>query len=158
MREIKLAYLAGVIDSDGCIHIERYVDRRKGRNNRYQYNVRLQVGVTRMEIINWIEKNFCGETRKYSYKRESKFQNRNDVINWRISSKQAINLLKELKDYLILKRDRAEIAIEFEKSILTPSESRSPHLKDVKEKKTKLKEELHAKMKILNQRGIAYGV
>jgi len=154
MRELKLAYLAGVIDSDGCIHIERYVDSRKGRNRRYQYNVRLQIGMTRMEVIEWIGSNFFGETRKFSYKIKSKYPNRNDITNWRISSRQAISLLKELKEYLVLKKDRAEIAIEFEKSIVSSKESRSLSLKKVRERKMKLKEELYNKMKELNMRGV----
>lgn len=150
MKE-KLAYLAGVIDSDGCIHIDRYRDQRK-KDKSYQYTVRLQVGVTRKEIIDWLLEHFGGETRMYVNK--SRHVNRNDMLIWRKSATEAIELVKKVRPYLVLKTPRADVAIEFEKTIMNKTECRSKKFSKEREEKMKKKALLHEQMRRLNKTGV----
>ena len=56
MKDIELAYIAGLVDADGCIGI--YIGKRGGtRNVGYIY-----VSVTNrdIEVLDWLKENFDG--------------------------------------------------------------------------------------------------
>lgn len=150
MKKKIFAYMAGVIDSDGSIHIERVTDKRNGN---YQYTVRVQVQLTSKEMIEWFADKFNGPMRKrqYIYPRPASSPKRKDMYIWRISSQHAIDFLKKIEPYLLLKKPRAAVAIAMEDTFLDKKMSRNPSV--VKEKK-KMKEKLFQQLKILNKRGM----
>ena len=153
MKE-KLAYLAGVIDSDGCIHIERCKDNRINRKPRFQYKVRLQIGVTSMATINWIVENFPldKEVQFYTVKPTKKY--RKPIYLWQLNTKNTLSILKKVLPYLVLKKPRAKIALEFERTLCEQHESRKKGCEKQREEKKKLKEILYQKMRILNKKGV----
>lgn len=56
---VALAYLAGVIDSDGCIAISKYYDTKKP-NRSPRYVVDLTVVNTSVRLMNWLVDNYGG--------------------------------------------------------------------------------------------------
>jgi hypothetical protein len=154
MKE-KLAYLAGIIDADGCIHIERFLDKRRNKST-YRYVLRLQIGVTKRMLVDWVQENFGGSTKIYRIK--GRTENRNDVYNWRISSGKAAEVLETILPYLILKQKQALTAIDFRKTLMSKTESRAHKCADVRQQKNQLKEKLYNKMKKLNKRGVQNGL
>lgn len=144
--DVHLAYLAGVLDSDGCINIDRWKDSRKKK--RMQYIVRIQVSVTAKETTDWLEKHFDGSTR--IVKREAPCR---DIYYWRTSGMKAIELLMRVKDYLVLKRPRAELAIKFKDYLLTRKESRESSSEELRNKVKREKELIYNQMAVLNKRG-----
>jgi len=133
----QLAYLAGIIDADGCISIGR-----TGKLPRRDFNVRMYVMCTDKNLINWLHQTFGGLT--YSRKRENiKWKIR---YEWFAERKTLDILLPKLIPFLIIKKDRAKIAFEFRKTF---AKRQSPLPKDVRT----FREKCFHKLKSLNSRG-----
>lgn len=94
-----LAYIAGVIDSDGCISI--------GRNAK-RYKPIVQITQVQPEAINFVNKIFGG-----SYKIEKRLSHK-DIYKWRIQSRKNLGIfLEAIIPFLKIKREQAKIVIEY---------------------------------------------
>jgi len=97
MKPTFKAYVAGLMDGEGCIAILR--DRRG--------YYKLQIQITQKypgEVFRKLERHFGGSTYddgKYGKKR------------WQVTSRQATKMLMKIIPYLELKRDQAALAIVF---------------------------------------------
>lgn len=106
-RVADLAWAAGIIDGEGCIRIQR---RRKGPG----FDYRLDVGVE-MCHIGTIDRLFQifvrGSTRMGTTK--SPLTNHHQLYCWKVVGHDAANVLRCVLPYLLTKRERAELALEF---------------------------------------------
>ncbi len=111
LTEVEKAYLAGIMDGDGCIHVNRKT-------------LFLQVSVSQcdkyfleflQEKIGLGKVNLHAKAGTFTYKRDS--------YVWQINGKEAGILLETLCKYLVLKQDQAKIALEFQK-MRTPGRHR----------------------------------
>lgn len=112
----KLAYLAGLIDSDGHITVARSQPSQRSRaKSTMHYPI---VGVTNTDerMLQWIVDTFGGS---YScrmgehMKQKSVERGWKDRYDWRMTGKKCLTLLDEVKEYLVIKRDRAELVLQF---------------------------------------------
>ena len=102
MEETDIIYLAGIVDGEGCINIVKY-----HKDNRYRYRLQLRVINTNKELIDWIKERWGG----YIYsKQKPKLRT---VYEWYVSDEAAEHLLCDLLNYLIVKRQQANIALDF---------------------------------------------
>lgn len=100
MDACKLAYIAGLFDGEGCIVIvEDYPS----------FYVRTQVTNTNKEVLDLLQENFKGCICKH------KEENRRDYYVWQASCGVAILFLKAIYPFLRIKKEKARLAIEFEK-------------------------------------------
>lgn len=102
-EKTKLAYLAGLIDGEGCLRINK-----EGRTG-------ITVTNTDLKMIAWIKENFGGKLYK-----EDKTK-----YGWRIcyrveirKTKDVLKLLKAVLPYMITKREKAEELIKRAKEIV----------------------------------------
>jgi hypothetical protein len=128
--KIAFAYCAGLIDGEGCISIgknyeikhnnlgnNQYEKGKKARKDTWNPNYKLSIIVVQKDriITDWLYGNFGGSLsvvkRKQGYTPGSEFH------RWVLSSNKALELLKDIKPYLILKRDQALIGIELQKLV-----------------------------------------
>jgi len=105
MKKTDLAYIAGIIDGEGCIHIQQ----RSGKNG---YQLLLNVPSTDEWLPAWLNFAFGGSV----FFRKSCLPNRQDVWVWQTSSNQAKACLEAIYPYLRLKQPQAKIAIEFQQN------------------------------------------
>ena len=145
MKKTDLAYAAGVIDSDGCIYIDRYRDKRKVHNN-YQYALRIKVCQSDKETVVWLSNTFGGSCREYPYDKYTSSNNKKPLFIWQINNLKAVELLEAIKPYLKIKIKQAGVGIQY-KNTLAPH-SNKPMLSIYRERK----ELLATKMRDLNQR------
>ena len=104
----KLSYLAGVIDSDGCIAISKYYDSDKP-NRSPRYIVDLCVVNTSLRLMKWLVENFGGfytERKRVSDKHKRTY-------SCKYTNSKAVYLLTLIEPYLVEKWDRAKNAIDF---------------------------------------------
>ncbi len=106
LKNVELAYIAGLIDGEGCIGIYSYPDGR---------------GVSRLHILDvvitnnnpacyqFLKERFGGAVHERKYKAE--FVNSN--YQWRLRGIKAKDFLELIEPYLILKKQQAQLAIEF---------------------------------------------
>ncbi|MCK4454404.1 hypothetical protein KAU51_03675 [Candidatus Parcubacteria bacterium] len=99
-REIHFARLAMAIDCDGYISI---------RHSGNTYSLCLGVANTNEKLIDWLIQNFRGNR----YIEEYRNENWKDKSTWEIFGYPAYKLAKGIKQFLILKQERAEVAIEY---------------------------------------------
>lgn len=92
----KLAYLAGVLDSDGCIGIYG------------NFQVRIDVAVKDEPITKWIFENFGGRL----YRRHNTNPGQAEkLFGWVIGDAQATPLLEKIIPYLILKERQGLVCL-----------------------------------------------
>ena len=107
-RREKLIYLAGIIDGEGSIIIWSNVGPNKTRG---KYNLKVYVSSTDKILIDWIQENFGGHT--YTNNAPSRKQHWKTSYLWVIDRPKTLEFLKEIHPFLIIKKERCEIAIKF---------------------------------------------
>lgn len=110
MKEKNWSYLAGLFDGEGCIHIAEvsFKDRPHGVQKAYRADI--HITMTNREVIEWVAKNFGG----VYYVQESVNPRWRNAYRWvPKGNKNKQNLLLGLLPYLIVKREVANIALEF---------------------------------------------
>jgi hypothetical protein len=101
MKNTDKAYLAGIIDSDGCISIQKY-------SNCGSYRVILTVVQRDMGLIEYLYSIFGCSVNVVSVNRK---YGKQFYLRWVATDKKAHQLLKLIFPYLRLKRKQAELAI-----------------------------------------------
>ena len=96
-RREKLAYLAGLLDSDGCIG---FTDKAHKRTH-----LRVVFAEGEETSINWLIENFGG-TRTHYNQNKTTFPSYKQLIVWNLRGEKAKQLLKEVTEFLILKRGK----------------------------------------------------
>ena len=114
MTDVELAYAAGIMDGEGTIGIYRsYAPDRKGGKKREVALLRPCVSVAQCDIRlpEWLQQKFgCG----YIHNQGVPKSGRRVVYTWQVwGFTSVVPVLEALKPFLFLKRDRAEIALEF---------------------------------------------
>jgi len=105
------AYTAGIVDGEGCITIAKQKTARVRAG--YIYQLKLQVESTDKDLITWLNSHWnrgsCGI-------QELVQTNTKHNTRWRTvwSSAKAATVLKAILPYLVIKKDQAELAIQFQ--------------------------------------------
>ena len=134
---LDLAYMAGLFDGEGYISIRYQMQRRKYDT----YSLMVGINMVDKEAIELFMDSFGGVMKL----RESKNENWRPQYRWRIESSSAYELLKTLSPFMILKKEKAELAILFQESKKTYN-YRSREEKDSEKR-------LFLDMRVLNRRG-----
>ena len=139
----KLAYLAGIIDGEGTISIWSNQDSKK----RGKFNLRIYFSSTDKCIIDWVCENFGGY--QYANNAPSRKPNWKQAYIWVLDRPRTDWFLKEIHDFLIIKKERCAIAIKFRETFI-----------NFDGKQRKVDDETYQKrvnfvnqMKLLNSRG-----
>jgi len=110
----KLSYLAGIVDGEGSIIINKDKARRgrtSKQNRGESHALLISMGNTNSEVVRWIEERFGGGTY-----RQRRNRPRRDVYFWRVWGIEAYKLLKKIRPFLVIKRKQAELGITFQES------------------------------------------
>lgn len=107
-------YTAGLIDGEGCI---RLMESKRGV---VRVSVEVQMSAKALPILQRLHSTYGGNT--LAHKRDNRTQTRAETWSWRMGGMEAIDFLKRIKPYLILKPEQAELAIWFHETV-----SKMPH-------------------------------
>jgi len=108
MKKTELAYVAGIIDGEGCIGIQTF--KTRGRRGGVRYGMYVTVANTNEWLIQWFKFNFGGCV----CRTDNSGSNNKDCWSWRIQTRQAADFLRLVLPYLQIKRFRAEVALQFQ--------------------------------------------
>ena len=110
----KLAYLAGVIDCDGYITIQRCKKKRKSTDGstyyRFYFSVKIGIAGTRNEPHILANKLFGGSVSEY----QPKNKDHRTQYQWHCQSKMARDFLEVVYPFLRVKKEQAKLAIRFQ--------------------------------------------
>lgn len=101
------AYFAGFFDGEGCIDVHRA--KKLNSFNKIEHRLRVSIGQIEIKPLKKLKNLYGGNI--YKYKKINK---------WSLHSKEAINFLKNIKPYLLVKRSQANAAIKYEKLLSKP--------------------------------------
>jgi len=111
MKASKWPYLAGLIDSDGCICISKY---KKNANGHPGYIVTVSVTNTKEELMKWLIRYFGGRYFTQWRHSDERAKNKRLIYTWRVSGrKNREEVLLGTIPYLVLKREQALLALKF---------------------------------------------
>lgn len=134
MDNIKLSYLAGFFDGEGCISILKTTKK----NWNPSYFLQAQIGQKYGSILDWIKENFGGNV----YKKRDQ--------TWIVTNFKAYEFIKLIEPYLKYKNPQAKLAIKFyEERILGAKRQHAsiPHSKE----EIAMREEMLKQMQILKR-------
>lgn len=126
MNEVELAYIAGIMDGEGCIGIHQqrmysqclihksklraWQSRHHENDAVYTYRSNIAISNTNKAVLEYI-KGLMGGTVCSIIHNHPKWR---DSWEWRASTKQACSIIKLLLPYLRIKRKQAELLIKYQ--------------------------------------------
>lgn len=146
--QIDIAYLAGLIDAEGCFRVHRLV--KKNRPNP-TWATLIEIGNTNSLFFPWLMSRFGGNITFSKVKREK----HRDVGIWYCMSSQLRIFINDLIKYLIIKKPVCEQIIEFDKTTLPNGGDRhSKTFKDLFSETLTKREAIFKQIQSLNARGL----
>ena len=142
----QLGYIAGVIDGEGSISIIKASTKYN-----FSYQLRLIVTNTDYRMMKWL-KDTIGYGSIYERKRGQFKPHWSNVYTYAITATKAKNLLVLIYPYLVIKKEQADIAIEFTKTVLA-QKNNIYGCKGLKESILNKRKELKSRINFLNRRG-----
>lgn len=97
MTKIEIAYLAGIIDGEGCIRLAKCYSKNAGR-----LHIRITVANRSLKLVKWLKKKTGW---KYNIHANS------GAFYWRVTSEGARKILKLILPYLVIKKAQAKLAL-----------------------------------------------
>lgn len=137
MRTADLAYAAGIIDGEGCIHASGY---------RQKYSIMVTVSNTNYHVIKWLHDRWPGALYR---KQNKKHPRHKDAHVWRIYGLQAFLFLKSIRAFLIIKAPQAECAL----SALAIYHAANSNSASFVESRRARQADIYDTLRILNHRG-----
>ena len=141
-RQEGIIWAAGFVDGEGNINIQRYINTR-GRTHRPCHNLLLQVSQTSLDPLQKLKELWGGRVGQQRRKNPRCAL----TWNWWVSGKDAAQALAELRPYLLVKKEQADIALEFAQ-LKRHQPSRRPSRLEVN-----LRESLHLRLRALTKTG-----
>ena len=120
METTRIAYLAGLFDGEGCIRINRAMSKKTlATMERATPDYDLAVHMTNqcLEVIEPFKENWGGYV--YANKRD----NRKICFQWILYGRKAEEMIRLLQPYLIIKREKAILALEYQKYYISTKSS-----------------------------------
>jgi hypothetical protein len=136
----KLAYVAGLIDGEGCFGM--YYSKRLNR-----HYLTVDIYNSSLELLEWLSDNFPGDHREIKAPSKKIHINWKPQYIWRSNNNDTLSFLKQVLPYLIVKKQQCLLAIQFRETFVRRE---CP----VSQKTLDLRRSLYGQMKILNQRGV----
>jgi len=143
-KAIKLSYLAGFIDGEGCIMIAKR-NPRMDKNGLYRisvsYSILLTISQRDGAIMDWLTGNFGGSVQWKD--RE------NPCYIWNITHKKAAKVLKDVLPFLKYKKPQAEIALRLQSRLKKTKRGDNGRALPLMENEIKIRENMYLECKNL---------
>ena len=102
------AYMAGIMDGEGCFFIGNYSGNRKNGDKHFQTVIK--IASTDKSLVDWLFETFGGSIRQYTPNQMAK-NCRKQVYAWQATSNRLLHICEIILPYLVIKKKQAEIMI-----------------------------------------------
>jgi hypothetical protein len=121
--KVQLAYLAGIVDGEGCFYIGNIKQGKYG--NGLQWHSMLKVTSCDECLILWLEDIFGGsKDSRYRWTSKKKFTR--PVFNWQATGDMLDYILPKIIPYLIIKKDHCKIMLQYRETSKNIGSKRLP--------------------------------
>lgn len=110
MQAVDLAYMAGIVDGEGCIAIERFRNQPSRNPPSYCYRLKIRIGNTNQGLIEYLRLSLGGSVKTVKPRTERD----KEAWEWYTAGEPAVEYIKLLLPYLRIKRPQAELGIKFQ--------------------------------------------
>jgi len=105
IRQVELAYIAGILDGEGCIRSQKYIQREKET-----FGLSVCIVNSNLEMLLYVQNSLeMGKIRKKKRLPGHNFQ----VYEWYCSQGEIVSFLEAVLPYLHVKDRQAKLAIQF---------------------------------------------
>lgn len=109
----KKAYIAGIMDGEGTVTLIR-------QHSNENYSPEVSVANTSIKLLQWLKSNVGGGT---IVRKKMRSERHKQAYTWKLRDNKALQLLREINRYLILRKPHAELILKKYKK-LTPRNGR----------------------------------
>jgi len=159
LPKIELAYIAGLLDGEGCINIYRintpYI-RKVEKRLQPKWVLSVSIYNTHYETIKWLYDNFGGYLQsRHRYKKPEQIENGKwkPSYAWKLAANKANDFLKRIVKYLRIKKEQVELAIKFQDNLC--QFHRTKKVNKLSGADIEFREKCWLQMKMLNQKGVS---
>lgn len=142
------AYLAGILDGEGCIGVYSRSKQHKGNRQitpARSFRPRISVTSTTHNLVDWLQTSFGGQVEPI----QSNNENWKDSYHWDLVDVQTIfAICKNTLPYLKVKKEQAELVLEFPFNVKC-----NQYTTELTQTTYALKESLYQRTLKLNKRG-----
>lgn len=147
--EVDFAYLAGFIDAECCLGIQKY--RIKNKPN-FIYKIQLQCNNTKSPIFKWLLERFGGQIH---FVNRAKYERYRNQLVWRLTGKALSQILDKIYPFLKHKKPVCGELMKFYTTTLLNGGARHTEtFRNQYMEVLKIREEIVAKVHLLNLKGI----
>lgn len=111
----KLAYLAGIIDGEGCFHICLLNGKKYDGYISDHYRGVLKIDNTDKRLIDWLNESFSGTSSAVTRTTSSRKFER-PVYSWTVTGFRLLDLCEQVLPYLVVKKKHCENMIIFKET------------------------------------------
>jgi len=120
LTETEVIYLAGLLDGEGCISIDRSGDKRSP--GRVYHSLRVTITNTDPRLIAWLKEKLDTSASMTTSAANLRL-GRRPVFQVGVRSRKAATLLSRVRPYLIVKAEQADVALAFQQLIQPQSKN-----------------------------------
>ena len=141
LTETEKAYIAGLLDGEGCIGIQK----KKSQHTKYPFDFQVRVIITNsyFPTICWLKEK-TGIGCAYEYNKSFK-ENWNSVHRWQVVANQATEFLEMIYPYIQIKKEIANLIL------MMPKGRKQGKIRTIKE--YQIQENIFSQAKAKNKRG-----
>jgi len=144
------AYLAGFIDAECSLNIQKYKPKNKPN---YVYKILLQCNNTKAPAFKWLIERFGGQIHFIDRRNHGKA--RKNQLTWRLSGKALSHILPNIYQFLRYKKPVCKQLIKFYETTLKNGGARhTDQFRSEYDRTIKIREEIVTKVHQLNSKGI----
>jgi len=144
------AYLAGFIDAECCLTVQRY--HSNGKPN-YLYKIVLSCNNTKSTVFKWLLQRFGGSVNFINRKKPN--NNQRDQLQWRLVSASLAKILPKIYPFLRHKKPVCNELMKLSATILPNGGARHTEaFRSQYSQVLKVREEITTKIHLLNSKGI----
>lgn len=134
ISQIDWARLAAFIDGEGCI----FINSRNAQCKRPVTALYVRISNTNPKLMEWLGKTFGGSV----YANPQKAKAWSVPYGWIVGNKTAAWVLEGCKEFMIIKRDQAEIGLAHQRLVFHPKGKRQGHPESNVADRLRLRDEL----------------
>jgi len=114
-KDTDLAYMAGIVDGEGCLYISKIPKKIGDGYVSEHYRGLLKIDNTDKSLIEWLDNIFSGTcSAKIRVTSSRKFER--EVFSWIATGDRLLDLCEQILPYLVIKKKHCENMIKFRKS------------------------------------------
>lgn len=137
ISEIDWARLAAYVDGEGCLSIAYSGGYNYGKSTFYR--ARLAIGQADVRLVNWLKTNFGGTLAVHIHPDQNRVSKR-AVYYWSIEGQGMEEILKRIRQYLIVKVEQADLIMAMRQTMTFKSRRKVPQ--EVLDKRADIKKQL----------------